>query len=677
MSIAEAGDSIRTVVKGAAKQVPLAVTRQTDFALWAPSAQTAPTLVIGRYADDGGFDVAACQTFALRPTADGLWQISAADCRLAPGVYGYWFQVADQGIPNGGSILITDPMAFAVDRANPAPPPRTNDGRTVGAPASVVRLRDGRLEPSDPIAVDLPEDRPDYRASMPPNNMMVVYELPTRWVKAGQGQVQSAQQVGVGTFQDVLALISAEADSPHFSTMLALADREHLFELGVNALELLPPADSPQSLEWGYGTANYFAADFDLGHREGKVRSEATAALRALVVACHQQRMRFIQDVVMAFEDDHPYLLADPVDFFRGPSNFGGPFWNYHDRQVTTFDPATGGEALIFPPRPYMFTCLDHWVSFFHIDGVRIDDVHDIDDWFFIGDYCARGREQWRALGGSDDRYWSVGEELDLRQGSLLARSGTADASWDETFKRYVRQLCIGIIPDGRDLRSAVNTMIDCRLRGFSDGAQAVNYIGSHDLTNDEFSSRFYSWLDGRGVIFKDRNIRLAFACLLTAVGVPMILAGDEFADEQDLPLTENGTENKQIDPVNFERFNEPWRRDLFTYVARLVKLRTSTPALGRNECRLLHDDTTSGRRIAVWQRGVAPDYVIVVANFSDFGSQGGLAGEYVVPGWPTDVGDRSWFEVSQTDAPRPAPNAGREPLFAWEAKVYVALKPQ
>jgi 1,4-alpha-glucan branching enzyme len=655
--------------------VPLAVRRETDFALWAPTGQMAPSLVIGKYADDGGFDAAACRTLALHPTAAGLWQISRAECALVDGVYGYWFQVSDHDASGGGSILITDPMAFAVDRANPAPPPRTNDGRTTGAPAAVVRVRGGRLEPSDPIiAGALPEEPADYRANLPPNNLMVIYELPTRWVKAGQGRVSSTDQVGVGTFQDVLALISPEADSPHFAAIQALADREHLVELGVNALELLPPADSPQFLEWGYGTSNYFSADFDLGHLEGARRSEATQALRRLIVSCHAHGMRFIQDVVMAFALEHPQLFADPGDFFRGNSPFGGQLWNYHDRSVNTFDPSTGREGQLFAPRPYMFTCVAHWLSFFRIDGVRIDDIEDIDDWDFVRDYCAAARATWTDLGGANDRFWAVGEELDLQKGSLLATTGRADASWDETFKRYVRQLCIGVLPDGRDLGSAVNFMIDCRQRGFTDGAQVVNYIGSHDLTNDAFSDRFYTWLDGRGVIAKDRNIRLAFVCLLTAVGVPMILAGDEFADERDIAITENAGENKQIDPVNYDRFADRWRRDLFAYVARLVRLRTTAAALGRNECSLIHLDTTSGRRIAAWQRGAGNDLVIVVANFSDFGSDGGLAGEYVIPGWPAGIGDRSWFEVSQQDPPREAPKAGREPLFAWEAKVYRSM---
>ena len=653
----------------------LALRRETAFVLWAPLGQIAPLLVIGRYTAAGGFDASACATFALEPSATGLWEISAADCGLADGVYGYWFQIEDRDLPQGGSVLMTDPMAFAVDRANPAPPPRSNDGRTVGAPAAVVRLRGGRLEPSDPVAVELPVEPQDYRQKLPTNTQMVIYELPTRWVKPGQGQVSSSQQVGVGTFRDVLALISPDDDSPQFSATTALRAREHLIELGVNALELLPPADSPQSLEWGYGTANYFAADFDLGHQEGNARSSATGDLRGLISACHRKGIRFIQDVVMGFAVDQPYFWIGPQPFFGGGTQFGGRFWSYHGDPTTAFDPMTGREDQLLSARRYMFACIRHWLSFFHIDGARLDFVEGINDWFFIRDYSAEARAQWRALGGSDDRFWVVGEELG--QSALFASSGTADASWDETFKRCVRQLSIGVMPDGRAFGDAVNHMIDCRQRGFADGRMVVNYIGSHDLGNDEFSDRFYSWLDGRGVILKERPIKLAFACLLTAVGVPMILAGDEFADERDIAIAEPTGRNKQIDPVNYERFDDPWRQDIFQYVSRLVKLRAASAALARNECSLIHVDTTDGRRIAVWQRGVGDDLVVVVANFSDFGSDGGLAGEYVIPAWP-DVGDKPWFEISQDAIPRrvSADAVGREPLFPWQAKIYVTNPP-
>jgi glycosidase len=313
-----------------------------------------------------------------------------------------------------------------------------------------------------------------------------------------------------------------------------------------------------------------------------------------------------------------------------------------------------------------MLECAAHWLSFFQVDGFRLDYVEGINDWNFIREYSTHARSRWNELGGSDDRFWIVGEEL--AEAALFARSGTADASWDESFKRFVRQLCIGIVPDG-DFGSAVRRMIDASQRGFPDGRMVVNYIGSHDLTNDAFSDRFYNWLDSRGVVLKERPIKLAFACLLTAVGIPMILAGDEFADERDLLLSDPNGRNKQIDPVNFARFDDPWRKEIFAYVARLVKLRATSDALARNECELLHVDTTDGRRVAVWQRGVAEERVVVVANFSDFGSDGGVDGEYVVPGWPEP--DRAWFEVSQDTNPRRVARPGREPLFPWEAKVY------
>jgi 1,4-alpha-glucan branching enzyme len=648
-----------------AEALPLSVRRRTAFVLWAPTGQAAPALVIGPYDARGGFDPAACGRHPLRPAGDGLWELPAAACALADGVYGYWFEVSDCLGRPGAAILMTDPMAWAVDRANPAPS---------GAPASVVRVRGPRLEPADPVASDLPEEGtgPDHYARLPANTSMVIYELPTRWVSPSGGPVQSADEVGVGTFQDVLALVSPQHDSPHFGDHRALAEREHLVELGVNSLELLPPADSPQSLEWGYGTSNYFAADFDLGRPQGAPRSSATAALRRLIAACHARGIRFIQDVAMAFAVDHPYFWIGPDKFFRGPTPYGGLYWAYHGEEVTAYDPATGAEGRMHAARSYMLACVEHWLSFFRIDGARLDYVEGIDDWRFVREYCAHARRQWNLLGGPDDRFWVVAEEL-MRPAELTA-SGAADAAWDDSFKRYVRQLSIGVLPDGLGFGDAVARMIDCTRRGFTDGSKALIYIGSHDLTNDTFSDRFHDWLASRGVIWKQRHIELAFACLLTAVGIPMILAGDEFADQRDLAIGEPAGRNKQIDPVNFERWADPWRRDVFDYVSRLVKLRTRSAALARNECRILHVDATAGRRVAAWQRGAGDDLVVVVANFSDFASEGGLAGEYVIPGWP-DAG-RPWLEVSQTATPRPVEHPGREPLFPWEAKVYVTTAP-
>jgi glycosidase len=223
-----------------------------------------------------------------------------------------------------------------------------------------------------------------------------------------------------------------------------------------------------------------------------------------------------------------------------------------------------------------------------------------------------------------------------------------------------------------------VRKAIDCRLFGFSDGAQAVNYITSHDVegAGKERLCTFFRYNQ-----FSDdeteRRIKLAYVCLMTAVGIPMLLAGEEFGDENDLFDIHgwvSNNANKQTDPVDFSRLEgdaNAWRRRVLDAVSRMIRFRTSHPALGQNEVDFIHWDFTTGRRVTAWKRGTDDNPVVVVANFSDFESGGD--GEYRVPNWPATPPGRQWREVSQA---RDVPDAwvGREPLFRWEAKAY-ALK--
>src|SRR5215469_17580542 len=125
----------------------------------------------------------------------------------------------------------------------------------------------------------------------------------------------------------------------------------------------------------------------------------------------------------------------------------------------------------------------------------------------------------------------------------------------------------------------------------------------------------------------KEKRIKLTFVCLLTAVGIPIILAGEEFADQHDI-FDEHGwvsqSGGKQIDPVKFSRLtdrsdsDEPMRRRIFNYVARLVKFRTRHSALAVDETDFIHMDFTDGKRVLAWKRGgPCDDPVVVVANFS------------------------------------------------------------
>jgi len=275
---------------------------------------------------------------------------------------------------------------------------------------------------------------------------------------------------------------------------------------------------------------------------------------------------------------------------------------------------------------------------------------------------------------GADERFLVVGEELTLPLD--LLRQQRLDGLWNDSFRALVRAAILGQNADGEaTFAETVRKAIDCRLLGFTDGAQAINYITSHDVEGFR-RERFCNFLLSNGVDDVERRVKLAFVCLLTAVGVPMILAGEEFADQHyrfdaDGHVTQGG--GKQVDPVNYSRLQDPMRQRIFDYVARLVRLRTTHPALGVNDTEFIHLDFAAGKRVLAWRRGdLNHDPVVVVANFSDFGTENAFSpgAEYVVRNWPATPAGRQWREITQARMVRPE-QVGREPIFPWEAKVY------
>jgi hypothetical protein len=85
-----------------------------------------------------------------------------------------------------------------------------------------------------------------------------------------------------------------------------------------------------------------------------------------------------------------------------------------------------------------------------------------------------------------------------------------------------------------------------------------------------------------------------------------------------------------------------------------------------------MHADFDAGKRVLVWKRGEDGDPVVVVANFSDYTTPNALSpgAEYVVPTWPGTPAGRHWLEATQSRHVKTGRH-DREPIFAWEAKVY------
>ncbi len=660
--------------------------RQTHFVLWRPGlCEPPPKLYIGQPQAGATDPYANYREIALQPEPQfpDLWTVAASDCQLADGqVYHYWFRVGNTlpyDYADGDQILYGgDPLATSVDRRWLAPVPPVPAGTASQDPASVLLYRDGRVIPSDPNGKTAAQSTACPRSSRPANHQLVIYELPTRWMKSAPDS-----QIGVGTFRDILALLDSRATPPNFPHLTLLGRGEaYLPELGINCLELLPPADSPDVLEWGYGTANFLAADFDLGQSDADPEPTALSDLAAVARACQERDWRLFIDAAIAFAREHPYRHINFLDFFvqwgtsdpeQGERNgFGGDLFKYNF-WVKGYQPLTGELARFVPSREYMKLYLAHWMEQYQIDGIRLDSINNIANYDFLQELKDFVRAHWRDRGGEDDRFLIVGEELDVPL--ALIHQGRLDGLWNEKFKQIVRQVILGHnAPGDRSFEWSIRKLIDCRYLGFTDGTQAVNYLTSHDVGGDG-NERLYNYLVNRGIHDTERRIKLAFVCLLTAVGIPMILAGDEFADEHDVDISDEHSERKQVDPVNFERLQDAWRERIFTYVARLIHFRTQSAALTVNDTDFLHVDYAEGKKVVVWQRGRGENCVVVVANFSDYGTPNPLQpeSEYIIANYPKTPPGKYWQEITQDRMVLPE-WVGREPIFPWEAKVYALV---
>jgi malto-oligosyltrehalose trehalohydrolase len=148
--------------------------------------------------------------------------------------------------------------------------------------------------------------------------------------------------------------------TPEGTLAAAAARLDHLADLGVTAVELMPLGDFPGRWGWGYDGVLPFAPD---------TRSGRPEALKAFVEASHGRGLAVILDVVYNhFGPEGNYLPRYAPQFFterhRTPwgagINFDGP----------------GSEVV----RAFVVHNALYWLEEFNLDGLRLDAVHAIAD---------------------------------------------------------------------------------------------------------------------------------------------------------------------------------------------------------------------------------------------------------------------------------------------------------
>ncbi len=497
-------------------------------------------------------------------------------------------------------------------------------------------IRNRKLE-ADPF--DWSDELPDG-LRLPENNKIVIYEMPLRWMATAE----QSRQVSLGTFE--------KAVFEHL---------DDLHALGINTIELLPVLDSADTLNWGYGTRFFFAPDWDIG---------TPIDMKYFIKRCHQYGIRVILDVVMNHSRECPLeRLAE--DWFYLPKGSIAEGTERQDWGGRLFRYATPVDGK-FQAREFMYDVATFWIREYHIDGFRIDDWKGINNWDFLQEFRDCAWAEFRAQ--FPERPFIVIAEDSWRRPEITddnAYNGhpLADATWNFDFRDEIRRVLNNSLSTnfGRPSRQErIRDMISCRqvwddmshryrAYGFNDLAKAVNYVTSHDVAG--FSEqRLMNFFLGeilryrgihpstgtetefiRGIVDNIatqpapiqaahaealERVGSVFALMLTSVGIPMFLAGEEFGDVHD--LDNSNPAFKQSDPVDFGRRKYLGHNSLLERIGELIRLRTQHPALQRNEVEFFYahptiDDNDGVRVFAYCRTGGRPlgsnDQVVVIAN--------------------------------------------------------------
>jgi maltooligosyltrehalose trehalohydrolase len=149
--------------------------------------------------------------------------------------------------------------------------------------------------------------------------------------------------------------------TPEGTFLSAIDKLDHVAELGVTAVEVMPIANFPGDRNWGYDGVQIFAPATAYGTPDD---------FRAFVDAAHARGLGVILDVV--------YNHLGPEGNYI-PAITGGRFFT--DRHKTPW-----GDAVNFdgsnsgPVRDFVLHNALYWAHEYHIDGLRLDATHAIVD---------------------------------------------------------------------------------------------------------------------------------------------------------------------------------------------------------------------------------------------------------------------------------------------------------
>jgi maltooligosyltrehalose trehalohydrolase len=450
--------------------------------------------------------------------------------------------------------------------------------------------------------------RPDPRSRWQPDG---VHGLSRRFDAAAYAwgdQAWTGRQLAGGVVYE----LHVGTFTPEGTLDAAIGRLDHLVDLGVQFVELLPVNAFNGRHNWGYDGVLWYAVQETYG---------GPAAYQRFVDACHQRGLGVIQDVVY---------------------NHLGPSGNYLPEFFPVFDEGRpnpwGASVNLSGPdsdgvRRYILDNVHMWFGDLHVDGLRLDAVHAL-----LDDRAVHLLEEMavevESLSVTLGRPLTLIAESDLNDPRLVtdrAANGTGlTAQWSDDFHHALHATLTG------ESQGYYGDFAEAGLGGlaktlteafFHDGSWSsfrrrdhgrpvdtrtvpgwkfLGYLQDHDQVGNRATG------DRISATLSPGRLAVGAALLLTAPFTPMLFMGEEWgastpwqfftshpepelgratAEGRTAEFAEHGWDSEDVpdpqDPETFSRSKLDWaepekepHRSLFEVYQRLLRLRREQPEL-------------------------------------------------------------------------------------------------
>jgi maltooligosyltrehalose trehalohydrolase len=314
--------------------------------------------------------------------------------------------------------------------------------------------------------------------------------------------------------------------TPEGTFRSALAKLDHLVELGITHIEIMPVNEFSGSWGWGYDGVDLYAPHHSYGTPDD---------FKALVDGCHGKGLAVLLDVV--------YNHLGPVGNFLPEF---GPYFT--DAYSTPWGSAVNldGQGSDHARQFFIDNSL-MWLRDYHLDGLRLDAIHAFQD-----DSATHFLEQLSSevdkLAAHLGRHLVLIAESDLNDPRVVrsrdAHGFGLDAQWSDDLHHVLHRLLTGekegYYEDFGSFQDLATAMREAfiysgdysehrqrrhgrRVYGIS-GHKFLAYSQNHDQVGNRATGERLSQLISPG------KQKIAAALVLTSPFVPMLFMGEEFS---------------------------------------------------------------------------------------------------------------------------------------------------